>query len=153
MRTVLKTLLVIVVAAIAARLASLTVSRQLDEGSEVSDEVSRTVVMNGLDFRSRARGLRSGQVRVLLGGARLDLREATLDPGGARFAIENTLGGVLLVVPASWAVTVDEEIIGGGEAKVDVTALDDLPEDAPRLTVELVTRFAGSVVSTEGVGV
>ena len=151
MRVLLKVLTIVAVSAIATRLAGTLAARQSDEGSEVSDEFSRTVVMDGLDFRSQARGLRSGRVSVLLGGARLDLRDAVLDRRGARLTLDCTLGGLSVIVRPEWAVTVDETLIGGGDTRIDVSDPDDLPEDAPRLTIDLLTRLGGSVVSTRDV--
>ena len=151
MRVLLKVLAVVVVSAIATRVAGVLAARQSDEGSEVSDEFNRTVVMDSLDFRSQARGLRHGRVSVLLGAARLDLRDAVLDHRGARLTIDCTLGGLAVIVPSEWAVTVDETLVGGGETRIDVSDPDDLPEDAPRLTIDLLTRLAGCQVSTRDV--
>lgn len=148
MRTLPKLLLFIIGSAAVARISGFVIARQLDEGSEVSDEFRRVVILNGADFNSRALGLRSGELSVVLGAAKLDLREATLDPAGARLLIENTLGGLAVTVRDDWAVTVDEVLVGGGETTVDVTAPADLPEDAPRLEIEAITRMGGTVIGT-----
>ena len=152
MRALLKVLLFFVVSAIAARISSFIVSSQLDEGSEVSDEVRRVVILNGLGFTSRARGLRSIDVSVALGGAKLDLRGALVDAAGAQVLARNTLGGLLIVVPEDWAVSVDDQLHGGGNTEVDVTPLDELPDDAPKLHIDVTTRFAGTVISTKDRG-
>lgn len=146
MRAPIKVLLVMVVAGVAARLAAIVVSDRLDEGSEVSDEFRRTVVLNGLDFTSRSGGLRSAAVKVMLGGASIDLRHAVLDPAGARMHLENTLGGLQVRVRDDWAVTVDETLIGGGVIEVDVSSPDTLPTDAPRLHLEVISRMGGTAI-------
>ncbi len=152
MRTSLKLALLFIASAAAARVSAFVISRKLDEGSEASDEFRRVVILDGTEFTSQAGGLRSGEVRVVLGGAQLDLREATLDPGGATLMLKNTLGGLQVLVRDDWAVTVEDEIIGGGGVEIDVTPADDLPEDAPRLRISLLTRMAGSTVSTTDEG-
>ena len=148
MRVFLKVLLFIVGGAIVTRVAAAVVSSQLDDGSEVSDEVRRVVILSGLDFTSRAGGLRSAEVSVILGGAKIDLREATLDPTGARVLAENTLGGLALTVRDDWAVTVNEVIVGVGETKIQVTPPEELPDDAPKLEIDVINRLGGTVIST-----
>ncbi len=145
MRTLLKLALFFIASAAAARVSAFVISRQLDEGSEASDEFRRVVILDGTEFTSQAGGLRSGDVCVVLGGAQLDLRGATL-------MLKNTLGGLQVLVRDDWAVTVEDEIIGGGGVEIDVTPADDLPEDAPRLRISLLTRMAGSTVSTTDEG-
>ena len=148
MRALLKALLVLAAAATVTRVAALVVSKQFEEGSEVSDEFRRMSVLDGLEFKSRAGGLRSGEIGVALGGARVDLRDATIDPGGATILLENTLGGAVLIVRDDWAVTVDDTLLGGGDNVVEVTPPTDLPDDAPRLDVQVLTRLGGTVITT-----
>ena len=66
MRTLLKLLLVLIAGTVVTRLAARVVSKQFEEGSEVSDEFRRMVIFDGLDFASRARGLRQAEVGVVL---------------------------------------------------------------------------------------
>ncbi len=152
MRTLLKAVLLLFATLAVTRLAALVVSRQFEEGSEASDEFRRMSCLNGLDFTSRAGGLRSAEIGVVLGGARIDLRNATIDPAGASVLIENTLGGLQLLVREDWAVTVDDILLGGGENEVRVTPPTDLPDDAPRLNVQVITRLGGSVITTTDTG-
>jgi predicted membrane protein len=142
-------LVALVVTVVVTRLAAIVVSKQFEEGSEVSDEFRRLTVLGGLEFSSRAGGLRSGEVGVALGGTTVDLRDATLDPAGATILLENTLGGLMLLVRDDWAVTVDDTVIGGGQTEVEVTPPTELPPDAPRLQVQVVTRLGGTVVTTD----
>jgi hypothetical protein len=148
MRALLKVLLFIVGSAIAARVSAYVIANQLNEGSEVSDEFRRVVILDGTEFASRAGGLRRAEMSVALGGAKLDLRDATLDSAGADILLENTLGGLAVVVRDDWAVTVDDTLIGGGNTHIEVTPLDDLPDDAPKLRINVVTRMGGTAIST-----
>ena len=148
MRTLLKLLLVLIAGTVVTRLAARVVSKRFEEGSEVSDEFRRMVILDGLDFASRARGLRQAEVGVVLGGARVDLRDAVIDPAGATILLENTLGGLVLNVRDDWAVTVEDMLVGGGEIEVRVTSPDELPADAPRLQVDVLTRLGGTVITT-----
>ena len=148
MRTLAKLLLPLFGAMVLARLAAIFVSRQFDEGTEVSDEVRRVVFLDGIEFTSRAGGLRSAEVSVVLGGATIDLRDAVIDPGGASILLDNTLGGLELRVRDDWAVTVDDVMRGGGEIEVRVTPLDEVPPGAPRLDVQAITRLGGTLITT-----
>ena len=148
MRTLLKAVLLLLAGMVVTRLAAMIVSKQFDEGSEVSDEFRRVTVMGGLTFTSRAGGLRSAEVSVIMGGARVDLRDATIDPAGAIVLLENTLGGLALLVRDDWAVTVDDVVLGGGENEVRVTAPTDLPDEAPRLNIKVITRMGATTIST-----
>ena len=52
-----------------------------------------------------------------------------------------------------WAVTVEDMLVGGGEIEVRVTSPDELPADAPRPQVDVVTRLGGTVITTgDGAG-
>jgi predicted membrane protein len=146
MRTLLKALLTLAVASFLTRAAALLITRRFEEGSEVSDEFRRVICLDGVDFISRAGGLRHAEVSVILGGAKVDLRDAVIDPGGATVLLENTMGGLLLLVREDWAVHVDDMLVGGGETEVRVTAPDELPDDAPRLDVQAITRLGGTVI-------
>jgi predicted membrane protein len=148
MRTSIRALLLLIGAMVVTRLAAAVVSKRFEEGTEVSDEVRRVVLLDGLEFSSRAGGLRSAEVSVVLGGATIDLRDAAIDPAGASVLLENTLGGLELRVRDDWAVTVDDVMVGGGEIEVRVTPLDELPTDAPRLNVQVITRLGGTLITT-----
>ena len=148
MHRLLKVGLLLFAATVVTRLAAKVVSMRFDEGSEVSDEFRRVIVFDGLEFTSRAGGLRSAEISVVMGGARIDLRNATIDPAGAIVMLENVLGGLELLVRDDWAVSVDDTILGGGENEVRVTPPTDLPDDAPRLTVQVITRLGSSVITT-----
>jgi predicted membrane protein len=148
MRTLLKPLLLLIGGMVVTRLAGLVVSRHFEEGREVSDEFRRMVCFDGLQFTSRAGGLRNAEVSVVLGGAKVDLRNAVIDPAGATILLENTLGGLVLNVRDDWAVTVDDVLVGGGETEVRVTSPDELPADAPKLRVRVITRLGGTVITT-----
>jgi len=68
--------------------------------------VSIFSIMSGVRRASNASPFRSGDITALMGGARLDLRLATIPPGGeAILDITTIMGGVEVVVPTTWAVS------------------------------------------------
>jgi hypothetical protein len=52
------------------------------------------------------------------------------------------------LVRDDWAVEVEQEGQGGFE--VDVTAPEDLPDNAPRLRIHAINRLGGGQVTTKG---
>ena len=83
-----------------------------------------------------------------MGGVDVDLRDATLDPTGATVELSAVMGGIQLTVPDTWAVDVDAETLAGG-FEANVTPVDQLPDDAPKLRVHAVARMGGALVTTE----
>jgi hypothetical protein len=142
----LRALVVFVGLSVAAWIMGLLVAQRLTHGDEDSDEFQLAVVMGGKEFGSRAAHLKSATAITCLGGLALDLREATLDPDGASLELMTTMGGIEVRVPRSWAVEVDQETLGEA-LEVDVTAPEDLPEDAPKLRIHSVTRMGGGLIT------
>ena len=145
--------LVIVVVKVVAVLAGLwavgqVLARRRTVGDETSDEFAIAVFVGGLQRVCKATSLRSGSVSVVLGGVELDLREATLAPGGADLDLSATLGGVNVTVPSDWRVVVeDRATLGGVEALV--TDPEELPDDAPLLRVAAGARLGGVSIITD----
>lgn len=123
-------------------------ARRFTEGDAGSDEFSLAAIFGGAERTSTATALRRGRCLVVCGGVQLDLREAVLDPAGAELLVDATCGGVQVLVPASWRVTVAMEPKAGG-VDVRVTPVETLSDDAPSLTVRGVARMGGVQITTE----
>ena len=138
--------IVLVLAALKAVGAVLT--RRLNSGLEVdANEFSIAAAFGGIDRESRATALRRGDVLAFCGGAQLDLRDAVIDPSGADLRLRACLGGIQVVVPDTWRITVEPTVIGGG-VELSVAAEEDLPHDAPSLRVEATAMLGGIHVTT-----
>jgi predicted membrane protein len=123
------------------------VTRRLTKGDEDSDDFRVAAIMGGRTFHSHARQFTSGAAIAGMGGIDIDLRDATLDPRGATLDLNATMGGIQVVVPEGWAVDIDANAVAGG-VDSNVTPVDDLPDDAPRLHIHAVTRMGGALVTT-----
>ena len=98
-----------------------------------SDEVTLASIFGPLDFRSTAQAFRGGSLSCLYGGGILDLRGATLAPGGANLRVQAFNGGAQILIPASWRLEAKVMGLGGG--------------DAPRRSIaHQMRRFCGSRV-------
>ena len=78
----------------------------------------------------------------VMGGMELDFREARLAPGETEVTIFSLMGGADIIVPPGLPVRSNVVAIMGGFEQVD-HAPDDLPPDAPMLTVRGVVLMGG----------
>lgn len=126
------------------------VARRLSYGDESSDDVRLAVIMGGAEFSSFAPQLRSASAIAFWAGLSLDLRDASLGPGGADLELRTIMGGVEVRVPDSWRVEIDQTV-SAGEFEVDLPGMEGLPDDAPVLRIRSVTTIGGGLVtSTRG---
>ena len=117
-------------------------------GDEESDELTLVAVFDGIDLKSRAKGLKGGSMLAWFGGIALNLRDAELAPG-ARLTAHTFFGGVALQIPPGWRVESEARALSGG---VDIrTAAQDDP-DAPVLKLEGMAIFGGIAVSDHAHG-
>jgi hypothetical protein len=112
-----------------------------------SDDVALTSIFGPLGFASTAKAFRGGTLTCLYGGGILDLRGATLAPGGATLRIQAFNGGARILIPASWRLEVKVIGLGGvGDGRPQI----DRPADAPMLRIEGWAMFGGFGVASEG---
>jgi hypothetical protein len=137
----------LMVAMAATALAALNVRRRIVPKDEPdADEVQLVATFEPILFESTASSFRGGKVDLWFGGGIIDLRDATLDPAGARLDVRAMFGGCQLLVPESWNVTTRVLGIGGaGDGRPKV----DRPLDAPHLTVEGTALFGGVGIASE----
>ena len=113
-----------------------------------ADEVVLAAIFGPLVYRSSARSFRGGSLECWYGGGVVDLREATLDPGGARLKIRAVLGGGQILVPRTWPVVSHVRGIGGVS---NVRPAASEQGSGPRLTVEGLVLFGGFAIGSEAV--
>lgn len=131
------------------RLIGSVVSRAYEGESTASDDDFKLMaLMGGRQLLSDAAALRTGTAVAMMGGIDLDLRGATVDPGGAHVSLKAYMGGIRVLVPNDWKIYVDEDLRAGG---IEVKTLDPvtLPDDAPRVTVEAIARSGGILIEAE----
>jgi hypothetical protein len=111
-----------------------------------ADEVDLVATFGPLDFASTAKAFRGGSVTTWFGGGTLDLRGATLDPGGATLRASALFGGGSLIVPEDW--NVETRLIGLGGAG-DGRGGDKRDGDGPTLRLEGIAVFGGWGISSQ----
>ena len=149
MRKLAKALVKILIISAVFKVAATVLSRAFEGESTASDDDFKLMaIMDGRAVTSEAGSLRTGTAIACMGGIDIDLRGATLDPGGAHIALKAFMGGIRLLVPATWKVYVDVDS-RAGEIEIKTSDPESLDDDASRVTVEAITRAGGILIATE----
>lgn len=108
------------------------------------DEAGNTVnnfnLFSGSELASQSSSFEGGSIGAVFGGAELDLTNATLAPD-ANLDVFTAFGGVEITVPRGWRVDINGFPVFGGYD--NVTVKDELPENAPVLTIDATVLFGG----------
>lgn len=110
-------------------------------GAVDQEEVSGIAVLAASRVATRSASFRRASVTAVLGAMTLDLTRATPVPEGARVSATAVLGGVDVIVPAGWAVTVRGLPLFGGWD--DTTSRTEAGPDTPRLDVQALVVLGG----------
>jgi predicted membrane protein len=83
--------------------------------TDTDDTLNVFIVMGGMKRVSTSQHFRGGEVTAVMGGAQIDLRQATIPPGEeAALDIFAIMGGCEIKVPPSWTVVTPIVPIMGG---------------------------------------
>lgn len=119
----------------------------VDLPNPASDHVALSGILSELDFTSTAQSFRGGSLACLYGGGILDLRGATLAPGGATLRVQAFNGGAQILVPASWRIEARVVGLGGiGDGRPQI----ERPADSPILRIEGWAMFGGFGIASVG---
>ncbi|MET1231357.1 MAG: LiaF domain-containing protein [Candidatus Limnocylindrales bacterium] len=132
-------------------IAALMTKRRLAEDGRgaftpEANDLDTALIFEGGEYASKAPSFTGGELLTWYGGGRLDLRDATIAPGGADLRIRAIFGGVQLIVPKTWRVEVDVTPILGGIANGTTAPADP---GAPVLRVSALAVFGGVAISNE----
>ncbi len=108
--------------------------------TESGGTVNISAIIGGGDSRFAAEEFRGGQVTAILGGGKLDLRDATLPAGGATVDVTVLFGGYEFRVPADWRVDMRAAVLFGGSSDDRKSAT---ASSGPLLTVTGTVLFGG----------
>lgn len=147
MKKLLKMLMWMVALNVAMKVAATFITRMLGEDTaEESDEFQLVALMDGRTYVNVSDRLRSGRVIAGMGGVDVDLRQAVLDPEGAKLDITIFAGGVRVLACKSWRVEIDQKVTAGG-VQIETADPDTLPDGAPILHIHAVAVAGGLVVA------
>jgi hypothetical protein len=106
-----------------------------------ANDIDVAVVMDGARYVSTATAFRGGRVTCWYGGADLDLREATIDPAGARLEVRTAFGGTRIVVASGVPIRVHAPAFFGGTA--NATGAAEPGAGSPGLEIRGFTVLGG----------
>jgi predicted membrane protein len=118
-------------------------------GADADNTLNVFAVMGGVKRISTAHRFRGGEITALMGGAQIDLRQATIPPGEeAALDIFTVMGGCEIFVPSSWTLVTPLVPVMGG---IDDKRLPPLPggaesiggTPAPRLVLRGLVMMGG----------
>jgi hypothetical protein len=132
-----------VVGAIAALQAKRRIGPTTDEGA---DDIVASAIFAPLDYHCTASAFRGGTLELWYGGGVLDLRDATMAPGGATLHVRAVFGGGQILIPATWRVVSNVRGMGGIQ---DVRDAKGDADDAPVLTIDGLLVAGGIVVMSQ----
>lgn len=116
--------------------------RGVAEDASLDDSLSGTAVFGGSDLVSASPRLRGGSLTAIFGGITLDLRGARPAPEGASINATAVFGGIDVLVPKGWRITLRSmPVFGGLDDKTDHSV--EVPPDAPTLHIDAVSIFGG----------
>jgi hypothetical protein len=118
--------------------------------SSASDEdvVRSTAIFGGPKLASTAQRFQGAWLTAIFGGITLDLRDARPAPEGASVNATVAFGGIDILVPRGWRISVrSTPIFGGLDDKTDRS--QPPPSDAPTLHIDAVSVFGGVDIKHE----
>jgi hypothetical protein len=122
--------------------------RPVPRGAGQEDVIRSTAIFGGPKLVSTAQNLKGAWLTAIFGGITLDLRGARPDPGGAAINATAAFGGIDILVPKGWRLSVrSTPIFGGLEDKTDHS--EPPAPDAPTLHVDAVALFGGVEIKHE----
>ncbi len=104
-------------------------------------EVSGMAVLASTRVATRSAAFRRAAVTAVLGGMTLDLSKATPVPEGARVSATVVFGGVDVIVPPGWSVSIKGLPLFGGWD--DTTARTTAGPEAPKVEIQALVVFGG----------
>ena len=122
--------------------------RRVPAGALGTEVIRSTAVLGGTKLRSDSQSFRGAWLTAVFGGAVLDLRGARPAPEGATVNATAAFGGVDVLVPRGWRISIrSTPIFGGVDDKTD--RLEPAADDAPTLHVDAVCLFGGVDIKHE----
>lgn len=122
--------------------------RTIAAGAREEDVVRATAVFGGPKIVSTSQRFQGAWLTAIFGGVTLDLRGARPAPDGASVNATAAFGGIDILVPQGWQISVrSTPIFGGLDDKTDHSQPPD--PDAPMLHVDALTAFGGVAIKHE----
>jgi hypothetical protein len=98
-----------------------------------SEYINISVLLGGGDFHFSTKNLKGGRITAILGGGKIDLRDADLTQDEVIIDTLAILGGIEIWVPVGWQVAIQgTPLLGGMENKTMTRTGESTPAERPR---------------------
>jgi len=115
-----------------------------EPSGDSSDFIDATAVLGGFNRKCSSQQFRGGDVTAVMGGGKLDLRDAKIQGDEAILDVFTMMGGMEILVPHDWVIEQRfTPVLGGYEDRTR----QDGQASAKRLTIKGLTIMGGVVVS------
>ncbi|HEV8375872.1 MAG TPA: DUF5668 domain-containing protein [Candidatus Polarisedimenticolia bacterium] len=105
-----------------------------------SSRVSTFSMLGGTEHRCKSQDFQGGDATAILGGCKIDLRQAAIKSGEALLDVFAMWGGIEIIVPRNWSIVLKgAPILGGFEDKTDSSQ----EAGGPRLIVRGTALMGG----------
>ena len=119
--------------------------RAVISGASEEDVVRSTAVFGGPNLVCTSRRFAGAWLTAVFGGITLDLRDALPAPEGASVNATVAFGGIDILVPKGWRISVrSTPIFGGLDDKTDHS--EPPAADAPALHIDALSMFGGVAI-------
>ena len=111
----------------------------MDQSTDPNDFIQATAMLGGFHRKCSSQQFRGGDVTAIMGGGKIDLREARMQTDEAVIEVFALMGGIEIQIPMDW--TVDQRftpILGGFEDKTR-----QAPGNTKRLAIHGTTIMGG----------
>lgn len=75
-----------------------------EQYTDSSDYIHATAILGGFNRRYPSQRLRGGNVTAIMGGGKIDLRQARISENMARLNVVTVMGGIEIQVPTDWVI-------------------------------------------------
>jgi len=108
--------------------------------ADAGSRISSFSILGGAEHKSKSEDFQGGDATAILGGCKVDLRQAAIKSGEAVLDVFALWGGVEVLVPREWSVVIKgAPILGAFEDKTDSSRGDG----APRLIIRGAVIMGG----------
>jgi predicted membrane protein len=116
---------------------------QKDTSVDDDNWVECTNIFSGTNKKVVSDSFKGGKIEAIFGGSELDLTKATLAPGRNVLEITCVFGGVTIIVPDSWHVSVEVTPILGGFSDSRKKSQMVVPDSSSQLVITGTVVFGG----------
>jgi predicted membrane protein len=123
-------------------------SGRVTRDSSDDDYIDYINIFSGGDRQILSRNFRGGKITAIFGGTELDLTQAGLAPGKNEIEITCVFGGITVIVPETWYVTIEVTPVLGGFNDSRKLKPGSIPDPDNRLIIRGTVVMGGGEVKS-----